>query len=131
MQKRKWTLVGAVSVLGIGLVSGGAIAAANAVDINDSRGDDAGVNSIRGTSTGASLGVPSAITPTPSPSSSSNSSSDDSSSSSSNSSGVDSVDSPNTAPSPTTAPSAPSPMSPPSVVSPMSAASVQSPASVD
>ncbi len=43
---RNWTAIGAVSILGLGIAAGGAIAAASAMTLNDTRGADTGVTGI-------------------------------------------------------------------------------------
>lgn len=123
MNKRKWTMVGAASVLGLGLVSGGAFVAANAADVNDSKGESAGVAAITGKTSGAKLGisVPSAastVSAVSAPTAASAVS-------------VQSAQSPVSSPSPVSPVSTPSPVSSPSPVSPASPVSIASPASAD
>ncbi len=43
---QKWRAIGAASVLGIGIVAGGGLMAANAMTINDVQGADTGVGSV-------------------------------------------------------------------------------------
>ena len=57
MNKSKWTAAGAASVLGLGLASGGALAAANAADIRDTSGEKIGVSSATGTTSGTAFGL--------------------------------------------------------------------------
>ena len=114
--RKKWVAVGAASVLGLGLLAGGAVAQASEMSISDRSGDQVGTgitriddrvnespvlvpsNSVSATSTTAPVSAQSAVSPV-------------------------------SAPSPVSPVSAPSPASPVSAVSPASPVSVQSAAS--
>ncbi len=99
--KKKWTAIGAASVLGVGIVGGGAVASANAMSLIV---DDSGATGIAGIST-------------------KNSSFDPLPDSTVSAQSVNSVDSTPSAPSPASPESAPSPVS----NSPASANSPDSP----
>ena len=120
--KKRWIAMGAGSALGIGLLAGGAVTAANAFEIEDRSGASIGVQSV-------SAVAPTTAVPfsTPSVSTLDDSFASDSSSSSS----IDSTPSVASVVSTVSAPSVVSPVSAPSVASPASPVSVQSPASVD
>ena len=128
--KKKWVAVGAASVLGLGLLAGGAVAQASEMSISDRSGDQVGTgitriddrvnespvlvpsNSVSATSTTSPVSAQSAVSPISAPS----------------------AVSPVSAPSPASPVSAVSPASPVSVhsaASPVSAQSAASPASSD
>ncbi|GEP26890.1 MULTISPECIES: hypothetical protein [Cryobacterium] len=151
--KKRWIAMGAGSALGIGLLAGGAVTAANAFEIEDSSGSSIGVQPVSSISTSTAIPFSTASVSTFDDSVSL--SSDDSSNTSSNSSDNSSNDTSNDSSSgsstvsvvsavsavsvvsvvsvvtPVSAPSVASPVSAASVASPASPASVQSPASVD
>ncbi|TFD54222.1 hypothetical protein E3T43_12865 [Cryobacterium sp. Hh7] len=149
--KKRWIAMGAGSALGIGLLAGGAVTAANAFEIEDRSGSSIGVQPVSSISTSTAIPFSTASVSTfddsvsfssDDSSNSSNDSSNDSSisSSSSSTSNTVSVASAVSAVSvvsvvsvvtPVSAPSVASPVSAASVASPASPASVQSPASVD
>ncbi|WP_166873160.1 hypothetical protein [Salinibacterium sp. ZJ450] len=133
MQKKtKWTAVGAASVLGLGLIAGGALTAAHASTVNVSDNSPAAATS------GAAFGLtttsdPIGSAPTTSPSASPTTS-PTAPAAATPAATVDTASSGQTAPSIATAVSAPSvasPISPASPASPISAISPISPVSVD
>ena len=145
--KNKWVVVGAASVLGVGLLSGGAVAAANAMSIQDADGSKAGISSIE-TFENLPVTVPETSNPAPTPTTTPSTGPTGSTSSSSNGD-VNSANTPNTVNTPNTpnspntvntpntpnSPNTPNtpntPASPASPASPVSAQTPNSPQSVD
>jgi hypothetical protein len=117
--KKKWIAVGAASVLGLGLLAGGAAASANNMSVNDRSGERVGdgITSIDDRINESPVLVPS------------NSVSATSAVSAPSIASTTSPVSAQSAVSPVSAPSAVSPVSAQSVASPVSAASVASPVS--
>jgi hypothetical protein len=114
MDIKKWTAIGAASVLGIGIFSGGAIATANAIQLNGQAGVDTGIGQVA-TDVPRFVGspaTPSAVSATSAVS-------------------ANSAADPTSAVSAQSPASADSPMSAPSAVSPASADSPASPGSAD
>ena len=133
--KNKWVVVGAASVLGVGLLSGGAVATANAMSIQDADGSKAGISSIE-TFENLPVTVPETSTPAPTPATTSSTGPTGSTSSSPNGD-VNSANTPNTpntvnTPNTPNSPNTPNtPASPASPASPVSAQTPNSPQSVD
>ena len=127
--KNKWVVVGAASVLGVGLLSGGAVATANAMSIQDADGSKAGISSIE-TFENLPVTVPETSNPAPTPTTTPSTGPTGSTSSSSNGD-VNSANTPNT-PNTVNTPNTPNtPASPASPASPVSAQTPNSPQSVD
>ena len=62
---RKWVMIGATSVLGLGMVAGGAVMTAQAMTIEDTRGSHVGERiTITAPSTGPNAGPSDAVAPT-------------------------------------------------------------------
>ncbi|TFD91395.1 MULTISPECIES: hypothetical protein [Cryobacterium] len=122
--KKRWIAMGAGSALGIGLLAGGAVTAANAFEIEDRSGASIGVQPVGAVS-------PTTAVPFSTPNVSTFDDSDSFSSDSSSTSSIDSTPSAASVTSTVSAPSVVTPVSAPSVASPASPVSVQSPASVD